>query len=55
MRYAVVEEATGIVKNVIVWGGSRWSPPEGHIAIPDERVNIGDIYDKTTQSFSRPR
>lgn len=54
MRHAVVEEATGIVKNVIIWGGALWSPPIGHIAVPNESVNIGDIYDKETNSFKKP-
>lgn len=44
--YAVVNLATGIVENVIVWnGGDEWTPPEGCIAVPNEiGAGIGWAY-----------
>lgn len=47
-RYALVNQETNTVENVILWDGDtrNWTPPEGVIAIlaPDE-VGIGWKYE----------
>lgn len=53
MRHAVIDKNTNIVKNVIQWSGAPWTPPEGTYTVANEKVNIGDIYDQSTNSFKR--
>jgi len=44
-RYALIEQATGEVVNVILLApGANWAPPAGHIVIPAEHVNMGQIW-----------
>jgi hypothetical protein len=42
-RYAVIDESTGKVVNIILWDGvSGWSPPEGcsvREATADDQIN----------------
>jgi len=57
MRWALIREADGLVRNQIEWDGvTEWSPPDGHIVrelAPDESPNPGSaIYDNTTDRFS---
>jgi hypothetical protein len=55
MRHAVVNKETKKVANVIIWDGvSQWSPPAGHDLIRHDKCDIGDIYDATKNSFSKP-
>ena len=45
-RYGVVEVATGLVVNVILWDGdtTQWQPPEGCIAVQSDEVQMGWSY-----------
>lgn len=55
MRYAVVNEASQEVINVIMWDGeSPWKPPTGHFLKKSDEVGIGDVWDEKRQEFLRP-
>jgi len=46
-KYAVVNESSGIVENVVIWDGSvesGWSPPDGYIAVESDQAQIGWMY-----------
>lgn len=44
-RWCVIEEATGLVVNAIVWDGiAEWSPPEGCIVLESEVAGPGWTY-----------
>ena len=49
MRFTIVEQATGLVLNVIEWEGDTetWRPPEGCNAVQSDVANIGDTWDGT--------
>lgn len=55
-NYAIVNEETGKVLNVIVWDGNAgWVPPDGHFTLElasDANVSPGDNYKDGV--FSRP-
>lgn len=51
-NFAVVENATHKVVNIIVWEGAEWLPPRDHKVIKSDTANIGDIYDPETKTFS---
>jgi hypothetical protein len=54
MRYAVVNELTKTVKNVIEWDEkTNWKPPEGHYLVQTNDYDIGDLHDKATKTFVR--
>jgi hypothetical protein len=39
MSVWVVADSTGQVVNLVEWDGiAEWSPPEGHVAFPQENV-----------------
>jgi hypothetical protein len=42
-RYAMVQDASGIVVNVIEWDGNTetWTPPEGYTMVLDEPPSAG--------------
>ncbi|WP_225773349.1 tail fiber assembly protein [Pseudomonas sp. Marseille-Q5115] len=43
--YAVINQETGLVENLVVWDGeSEWSPPEGFVAVETEAASIGWTY-----------
>lgn len=43
--YAVVNQSTGIVENIVDWDGvTEWSPGEGFIAVETEIAQIGWTY-----------
>lgn len=45
VQYAVVENSSGIVVDVVVWDGEQeWSPPEGCDAIQSDMACIGWFY-----------
>lgn len=47
MNYAIVNDATHVVENVVLWDGeSEWVPPEGStpVADPDKQARIGGTY-----------
>lgn len=44
-RYAVVDNTTNVVVNVILWDGvAQWAPPAGTTAHPSNTANIGDTW-----------
>jgi hypothetical protein len=51
-RYAMVQDASNIVVNVIEWDGNEatWMPPAGHTMVLDEPPSAGPgfTYDGTT-------
>lgn len=51
IRHAIVDK-NNVVVNVVVWNGASWLPPRDHLVVQDDRVNIGDIYDPDTNTFS---
>jgi len=53
-RYALVENESRKVVNVIVWEGAEWLPPRNHHVIPSDVAAIGDSYDEASNSFKRP-
>lgn len=52
-NFAVVENETKKVVNVIVWEGAEWLPPRDHLVIRSDVANIGDTYNKETQTFHK--
>lgn len=55
MNYAVINQVTNIVVNVVVWDGvSPWSPPEGTFVIQSDTAGIGWIYNINDGSFTPP-
>ena len=51
-RYAVVDNNSLSVVNVIIWDGeAQWSPPANHIAVRSDSAGIGDLYDPNTKSI----
>ena len=57
MRYALVEDKTREVVNVVMWEGKEWLPPRGHLVVPDEKVeaHIGGTWDEASNTFAAPR
>jgi hypothetical protein len=53
-NFAIVENESLKVVNVIVWEGSEWLPPRDHLVIASDQANIGDIYDKELNVFKKP-
>lgn len=52
MRYAIVEEKTLTVVNVIEYDGvSNWEPPRGCTLVEAPIAGIGDIYDPESRKF----
>jgi hypothetical protein len=50
-NFAIVDNETKKVVNVVVWEGKEWLPPRNHLVIESDVANIGDIYDVTSQTF----
>lgn len=50
-RFAVIENDSNIVVNIIVWEGAEWLPPRNHKVIRSDEANIGDIYNEETNKF----
>jgi hypothetical protein len=44
-RYAVINEATKVVENVIELTDGTWIPPLGSISVKSDEAKIGDGYD----------
>jgi hypothetical protein len=52
IRHAVINK-DNVVVNVILWNRrAKWSPPEGHYLVQDDKVNIGDYYHKDKNKFT---
>ena len=54
IRHGIVNK-DNVVVNVIVWNGAEWQPPRDHWVVQDDKVNIGDVYDPDTNTFSKPK
>ena len=54
MRHAIIDAKTLVVVNVIIWNGAKWLPPLNHMVVQNDDVQIGDIYDIETNTFSNP-
>lgn len=52
-RFAIVNNQTNRVVNVIIWQGAEFLPPRGHFVIKDDFVNIDDIYDPIMNTFTK--
>lgn len=55
--YAVIDEATNVVDNVIVLNDpSQWTPPDNHhiVNIDDVAVGIGWSYNQSTNQWTPP-
>jgi hypothetical protein len=45
-RYAVINDATKVVSNVIEWDGNTdWNPPSGYAVIASATAGKGDTYE----------
>lgn len=55
MRAAIVNDATGVVQNVIILGDG-WPVPEGHSVVedPGPGAEPGATYDAATGTFTAP-
>jgi hypothetical protein len=57
-RYAMVNDASGIVVNMIMWDGSveSWTPPAGHTMIMDteNKIGIGFTRNAISNTFMPP-
>lgn len=54
MKHAIVENDTKIVVNIVLWEGAEWLPPRNHFVVQNDTVNIGDLYDEATNTFTKP-
>lgn len=52
-RFAVIENDSRLVVNVIIWKGAEWLPPRDHLVVPSETANIGDTYDEEKKTFKK--
>jgi len=55
-RYAVIDEASGMVVNVIEWDGDEatWQPPAGHIMVEDTEGAAGPGFTYADGTFAPP-
>jgi hypothetical protein len=42
-RHALIDNKTGLVRNVIIWEGAEWLPPRDHSVIHDCDGQIGGV------------
>ena len=58
MKHAVIDSATNICVNIVVWDGSpKWSPPDGHFTSPlsdGDTVGIGWGWDGNALTVPPP-
>jgi Caudovirales tail fibre assembly protein, lambda gpK len=54
-RFAIIEQATGCVVNVVEWSGDTetWQPPLGCNAVQSDAADVGDTLDETSGDFIR--
>lgn len=54
MNYAIIDNATNLVVNVIIWDGKPpWRPPSGCIAVPLQN-NAGIGWSYVDEQFAEP-
>lgn len=56
-RWAVIDEKTNIVTNVIVWDGiAQWQPPKGQFVVKHDDCDVNDLYDMVEEKhrFTKP-
>lgn len=52
-RYAVIDELTGRVINVVLWDGGQWSPPVGTYVVQSDFADRGDLFNPDFAIFSK--
>ena len=52
-RYALVEDKSRIVTNIVCWEGGEWLPPRNHHVVFSEYAGIGDMWDEENNIFLR--
>lgn len=55
-RYAMVQDQSGIVVNVIEWSGNtkEWSPPKGYTMVEDKNAEAGPGFSFADEKFAPP-
>lgn len=53
-RYAIVEDGTGLVVNVVIWDGDPWEPPAGTTAVEDAAGIVGPGWTYADGVFTPP-
>lgn len=55
-RYAMIDDASGIVVNVIEWDGdeAKWAPPEGYTMVEDTENKAGPGFSYDGETFIPP-
>lgn len=55
-RYAMIDNASGIVVNVIEWNGdtANWQPPTGYTMVEDTGMKAGPGYTYDGSTFTPP-
>ena len=51
-RHAIINNETNKVVNVILWDGNEWLPPKNHLVVQSDLANIGDDYNRNSNTFS---
>lgn len=50
-RHVIVDPKTNIVRNIVLWDGAEWLPPQGYIVFPSHEGQIGDRWDEEKGCF----
>jgi hypothetical protein len=55
-RYAMVDDGSGIVVNVIEWDGNTqtWTPPDGYTMVKDTKGEAGPGFSYANGTFTPP-
>ena len=51
MRFALVEKATGLVRNVIIWDGGEFLPPQNYYVVKSDACDVDCYYDQKRNTF----
>ncbi len=51
-RFAIINQEY-VVVNCVEWEGGEWLPPRNHYVVPSAVADIGDIWDKEKNIFSK--
>ena len=51
-KFAVVNNESKEVTNIVVWEGAIWMAPRGHLVVQSDTAKIGQIYDVENNTFS---
>ncbi len=53
-RYAVINNESRKVVNVVIWEGAEWLPPRNHLVVPCKDGGIGWYYHEDKNAFTPP-